>query len=303
MVFSYIASAARVEIHTHQAYCLHTYSGNPDYDACIEMLHEWAPRSYIAKGACEVLWSSGTFTHGWYFKSDLIIDPHAPLFLRTFQGGIELTKRLGISIDLRECVQKIRLCTNPNPYDLAKPTINDIRSLLKLKQELSQLCQFPHLRRVEIEIWIPQQCDAYFQGMTIVERISSACTELRKRIGAGLNVTLFRAWPYDTEKFEYMEYYDISWMWDKPNYTCKERLQESLTTVDGRIRRLLAEGVRPNGEYSLLEELRYAGSFLPQYKYQLVKMEVWNTWTGISESEWQWLKKRWGRDNVGVYTE
>lgn len=157
MIFSYIASAAELRIDTHDNYKLRKNLGNHEFDECIEMLHEWAPKSYIAKGACEALWSNCTFNHGWDFESQTIIDPNAPLFLHP---GIKSTKSLGTPIDLRECVQEIKLETNRKLYDSANPTEDDIKSLLKLKQELSQLRRFPHLCRVDVQIWIPPRCDA-----------------------------------------------------------------------------------------------------------------------------------------------
>ena len=306
MVFSYIATAAELRIDYHDNHKLQT---NHEYDECIEMLHEWAPKSYIAKGACEALWSSSLFHHGWEFESEIIIDPHAPLYLYT---GIKSTKCLGTPIDLRECVQEIKLETLPASYDLAnhylydlaKPIEDDGKSLLKLKHELSQLRQFPHLRRVEVQIWIPSECDAYFEGMRIVESISNACAELKTRIGPGLDIWLARSarvWPdteFDWEEGEEREYLGeshISWMWDKPSQTHRERVKEGLATADERIRVLIADGVDPGGEYSLLEELRQAGSFLPQYKDDVVEMEVFKPWMGISESYWQWIKNPWGR--------
>lgn len=295
-VFSCIASAARVDIDYHDNYYLLPYEGADDFAECIELLHEWAPRSYIAKGACEEIWSSGTFNHGWYFESEIVIDPRATLFVRTIQGKTVLKESVGTPIDLRKCVREIRLYTNPNPYDLANPSEIDNASLLKLKQELSQLGQFPHLRRVQLGLWIPQTCDAYFEGMTIVESISDACKELRKRIGAGLNIILLRAWPYDIGKFEYMDDYDISWMWDTPTQGHRERVREGLATADERIGVLIADGVEQKGERTLLEELRDAGSLLPQLNEEIVKMEVWKRWTGIDESEWLRIKERWGRN-------
>lgn len=296
--FSSIASAARLQIDYHDNYHLHPdVIDHDDWAECIELLHEWAPRSYIAQGACEVLWSSGKFNHGWYSGSDNIVDPRATLFLSSIHGKTLLRKSVGTPIDLRKCVQEIRLNTNPNPHDLANPSQCDAESLLKLKKELLQLYQFPRLRRVQLEIWIPQQCDAYLEGMIVVESISAACNELRKRIGAGLNVVLIRAWPYDIEKFEFLEDYDVSWMWDQPIQAHREHVLKSLSTVDEKIRVLIADGVDPDGEGSLLEELRKAGSFVPQCKDDILRMEVWGPWTGIGETERKSIKESWGRDD------
>lgn len=301
MVFSYIASAAEVWIDRHDNYFLHIGSG--DYAQCIETLHDWATRSYIAKGACEVLWSSDScnyvgdsFIHGWYTDTDTIIDPHHTLFLGKHGDRLPLKKAVGIPVDLSMCVTKLELYTHPNPVNLADPTeIDTTKSLLRLKQELSQLHQFPRLRQLQIQIWIPQESDAYLEGMTVVESISNACKELRARIGAGLKILLLRAWPYDIMKIEYIEDYDISWMWEEPNQIHKERAHEWVATADEWIRLLIADGVEVEGRSTLLEELRYMGSFLPQTKDEIVAMDVWEPWMGITEQYWQSLKEEWRR--------
>ena len=293
MVFSYITSAAEVWIDRHDNYFLHI--GSDDYADCIETLHDWATRSYIAKGACEVLWSSDRFNHSWYFDIDTIIDPHHTLTLSKPGDEFRLKKAVGIPVDLSMCVTKLELYTCGNPVNLADPTARDMESLLRLKQELSQLHQFPRLRQLQIQIWIPQESDAYLEGMTVVESISNACQELRARIGAGLTVFLLRAWPYDIMKFEYIEEYDISWMWEEPNQIHRERTHEWVATADEWIRLLIADGVEVEGRHTLLEELRYMGSFLPQTKDEVVEVDVWEPWMGFTEQYWQSLKEEWRR--------
>ena len=295
LIFSYIASAAGVWIDRHDNYCLHISSGGQGLAQCIETLHDWAARSYIAKGACEVMWSSDRFNHGWYTGTDTLIDPHHTLFLRNDGDGLWLNKAVGIPVDLSMCVKKLRLYTNPGPGNLADPTEIDTESLLKLKQELSQLHQFPRLRQLQIQIGIPQESDAYLEGMTIVESISNACKELRARIGAGLTVLLTRAWPYDIDEFEYVEEYDLSWMWEEPNQMHRERARECVATAGEAIRVLIADGVEKEGGNTLLEELRYVASFLPQTKYEIAETDVWEPWMGINEQYWQSLKEDWRR--------
>ncbi|KAM0798528.1 hypothetical protein BDR22DRAFT_378095 [Usnea florida] len=303
LVFSYVASAAHLFIDYHDNYLLHT--GSKEYVQCIKVLHDWAARSYIAKGACEVLWSSDHFNfsynifnnrgynHGWYSDTYTIIDPHHTLYLEYYKDGEFINKAVGNPVDLSMCVTKLCLYTNPNPCNLADPADYDTESLLKLKQELSQLHQFPRLRRLDIEISIPQASDAYHQGMTVVESISDACKEIKARIGTGLTISLMRAWPYDINEFEYIEEYDISWMWEEPNQMHRERVREWVATADEGIRVLIADGVDVKGEYTLLEELRYAASYLPQTKDEVVQMDVWEPWTGIKEQYWQTLKEEW----------
>ena len=109
MIFTNIASAAEIYLDYHDSYHLRVEN---DYSQCITMLHEWAPKSYIAKAACEVLWSYGVFRHGWCFKAETILDPRESLYIQTCD---EDRKSVGRPIDLRECVQELHLYTNPNP--------------------------------------------------------------------------------------------------------------------------------------------------------------------------------------------
>ena len=297
LVFSYIASAAKVYIDYYDNHMLQIMSD--DYAQCIQMLHEWAPRSYIARGACEVLWSSdnhiscyGGFSNYRDFDTDTIIDPHHALHIKD-RDWPEHRRPVGIPVDLSMCVTVLHLSADCHPHNLADPAEFDTESLLRLKQDLSQLHQFPRLRKLLIEIWIPTESDAYRIGMTVVESISDACKELRARIGTGLNVFLSREWGYDMMKFKYIEMLDLSWMWEKPNQMHRERVREYVATADERIRVLIADGVEVGGEYTLLEELRYVASYLPQTKDEVVQMDVWEPWTGITETEWRELKDEW----------
>ena len=58
-IFINIASAAGLWMGYDGYYLQSTQftSRSNKYSECIMMLHEWAPKSYIAKAACEVLWS------------------------------------------------------------------------------------------------------------------------------------------------------------------------------------------------------------------------------------------------------
>ncbi len=80
-------------------------------------------------------------------------------------------------------------------------------------------------------------------------------------------------------------------MWDKPGQAHRGRVLEGLATADERIRVFIADGVDPNKEFSLLKGLRDAGSFLLQCKDDIVHMEVWEPWTGVSEARWLDIKE------------
>ena len=106
------------------------------------------------------------------------------------------------------------------------------------------------------------------------ESIADACKDVQKRIGAGLTIMLFRAWPYDIDNFEIVEDYESSWMWDEPTQADIEHVREGLATADEKIRVPIADRIDPNGENVLLEKIRYAASFLPQRRENIVKKEV-----------------------------
>ena len=131
--------------------------------------------------------------------------------------------------------------------------------------------------------------------MIVVESISNACKKLRARIGAGLQILLKRNWPYDPMEFEYIREYDISWMWEEPSQVHRERVREGVATADEAIRVLIADGWETEGECTILEELRNKASILPQKKDDIVEMDVWEPWMGITDNRWQYLKEEWRR--------
>ena len=288
MIFLNIAAAAEVEVDLFDNYHLRFPTPNT-YTDCILMLHEWAPESHIAKAACEMLWSYGTFSHG-HFDSDVIIDPRKTLYLGS---PLEDRKAVGTPIDLRECVRDLQLYTRPNPPSNDKSQEYLTQTPLKLKQELSELHQFPHLRRVYIQIYIRQNCDAYFAPMAIVESISGACKELIARIGKGLRVSLSRDSGYHISNFKYITDPDITWMWKAPSREERDYVEQGVATVDQRIRVLIADGVGSKAKRTLLEELRDACKALPQEKDEIKAMESWEPCMGVSEDEFEHIKKYW----------
>ena len=303
MVFLNIASAAEVFVDEHDSHNLRLAQYSWDdigYAPCITLLHEWAPKSYIAKAACETIWSYGTFHHGWCSKSEAIVDPQEMIYIETLREG---RKPVGTPIDLRECVQNLHLYTNADPLSFAKPRDVDTQSLLKLKRELAQLHAFPHLRHVELEIYVHRDCDAYFEGMIVVESILEPCKELRARIGSGLKIMLCRAPPFDDDRFEYLEEMDISWMWRAPSWQDRECVKHKRGTIEQNLRVLIADGVGPEAEYTMLEELHFASDPLPQEAWaigDIGDMEARGPWTGISEEKFKDLKEFWGTDDEGV---
>lgn len=118
------------------------------------MLHEWAPRSYVAKRqrakSSERVILSGANGTPW---SDVIIDPKALLHQhlhcerRQFTvppGSPDQFERLasgdiGLNVDLK------RIYTSSGG---SLPTLPYI---------------FPRLHRLQIDWWIPEECDAYYK--------------------------------------------------------------------------------------------------------------------------------------------
>lgn len=202
-------------------------------------------------------------------------------------------KPVGTPIDLRDCAQKIELYTNPNPQSLARSAGHDRESFFKLTQKLPQLDDFRHLRKVELAISIPQECDAYFEAVTVIVSISEACKKLKARIGTGLKVTLPRIGPYDVGRSKYIDEYDVSWMWTQPSSKHEDRVRDGTATAQEMIRVFIADGVDTDGGYTLLDELRYAASGLPQREQEICSIDVWGPWIGIDETEWRYIKETW----------
>ena len=302
IIFLNIASAAELWLdrhgsHHHLRIGLYCWR-DTGYNQCITVLHEWAPKSYIAKAACEVFWChAASYEVSW--PPETVIDPQEPLYIDTEEK--DESRLIGTPIDLRECIQKIQLRTETDAISYADPTDKDTQSLRKFKRELAQLHAFPRLRQVELEIWISLESDAYHEGMTVVAAIAGLCNELRDRIKSGLKsglkVTLRRDWQYDCNNFRLLEDMDISWMWEPPSQEDRLCVEEDpdRATWEQYIRVRIADGVGPEAEYSLLEELRWAGEALPQEKDEIRGMKKWVPWMGIDEDKFANIKENWGR--------
>lgn len=60
---------------------------------------------------------------------------------------------------------------------------------------------------------------------------------------------------------------------------------------------LIADEVDPDGDLTLLEEVRAAASQLPQKSDDLLRMEEWSIGTGMGMTQWLIVKENWGRDH------
>lgn len=205
-------------------------------------------------------------------------------------------KPIGTPINLREYVQKLELQTHPDPVSYVEPTDQDTQSLARIKREVVEVLAFPRLRQVQIDIWIDRGCDAYLEGMTDVKAIVGLCNELRDRIRAGLKVRLCRAWPCDFDKFEFLEYVDISWMWGSMSREDREVVVEDRAAWKQYIRVLIKDGVGAEAEFSLLEELRLAGGMLLKGKDEIWEMEKWELWMGTDEDTSKEIKENWRKE-------
>ena len=293
MVFAQVASAAGVRCHRYHPFSLEVCD-EQGYAGCIKMLHEWASRSYIAKAACEELWASGPFWCEWYPGSDVLIHPKAPLHQHMRSVGPQPIVSLGAPINLGDCLRDIRLKVDP----LLDDPLEDQENLHKLRRELTEFTKFPRLHWLQIDFWIPKEGDAYYKGLVLVESLLSPCRELRRHLGANFNVTIIRDWLIDdiAKKAEFIERYNISWMWDPPKYVPRANISAGLADVEEHIKSLIVDGADPDGPYTLLQELQTAASRLPQKKEEIIRMKDWSVGFGVSMKDWLWLKEHWRKE-------
>ena len=105
MICEQIASAAGIHVHLYHSNGI--YLADEGYVMCIEMLHEWAPRSSMAKAVYEEILSATPFTRQWILASEPVIDLTIPLILGGYIGGMDVTS--GTLIDIRDCVRDLEL--------------------------------------------------------------------------------------------------------------------------------------------------------------------------------------------------
>ena len=293
MICDQIASAAGIYVNFYDRYSLQL--ADEEFAGFIKMLHECAPKSSVAKTAYERILSAAEFKGDWTSESEVIIDSTTPLTMGGFcgRGGVDIFS--GTTIDIRDCVRDIGLdvemtCHLPDYADK-----EDQENLVKLDRELSQLCRLPNLRQARLTVWIPVYGDAYYRPMIFFERMSSAIKRLRKRVDGNLEVSIHRDFIYGREKFDFIDPYNVSWMWDPPTLMSRADTDVELVAVEQRIRKLFADGVNPNGDLTLLEELHAAVHQLPQNKNDILEMDDWSVGTGITKEKWLKIKKTWKR--------
>ena len=295
MVFAHVASAAGVKVDYYGTFNLYI-DDVEGFTDCIVMLHDWATKSHIARAGCEELWARSPFGCEWHSWSDLLIEAnaHPELHLRCATRKTSIS--LGSPINPRRYIKDVDLEVDLPLDDPSYPNHSQQQNLYKLGRELSKLPMLPRLRRVGIDIWIPQEYNAYYIGMQLVESLSNPCRQLRHHLGMGFSISLIkdRAPDFGTE---YIGRHDISWMWDLPCYIPRNSVTTELNDVEEHIKALTVGDPDQNGGRSLLEELRTTASKLPQNKKEIVRMKDWSVGFGVSKEEWLWLKEHWGKNN------
>ena len=293
MICEQIAAAAGIHVDLCGCSSLDLY--DIEFAGCIKMLHEWAPKSSVAKAAYEAILSAANYRGDWTCESKVIIDPTTPLIMgrRGPNGGVDVSS--GTMIDLRDCVRDIGLDVEMTRHLPSYADKEDQENLLRLERELTQLCQLPRLRRFRLTVWIPCYGDAYHRPMLFFASMSSAIKQLRKRVEGNISVSICRDFILDQEPFDFIDPYNVNWMWDPSSFASAEHAKTSLAAVERRMKRLIADGVDPNGAFTLVEELRTTANALPQNKGDVVNMDDWSVGTGITKEKWLKIRKTWKR--------
>lgn len=293
MIYERIAFAAGISVTLCGQHSWRIF--DEEFAGCMEMLHEWAPKSSVAKAAFKGILSAANYRGHWTSESEIVFDATTPLFMARHYFDRSMDILSGISIDLGNCVRKIHLNVEMSRHLPSYADKKDQENLVKLERELSQLCQLPRLRRFSLTVWMPSYGDAYYRPMLFFERMSSAIKQLKKRVDGNIYVSISRDFFYDTEKTSFIDPYNVSWMWDPPSFANAKHAKTELAAVEERIKRLITDGVDPTEDLTLVEELHAAANMLPQDKNDIVGMDDWSVGTGITEEKWLAIRKTWKR--------
>ena len=290
MICEHIASAARIRVRLYHHYQLDL--ADEGFSGCIKMLHDWAPKSSVAKAAYEVILSAADYRGDWTPRLDNVIDWTKPVFMGgRGPNGIDIFS--GTSIDIRDCVRDIGLDIEMHDQLRTYTDKKDEENLVGLKRKLSQLCQLPRLRRVRLTVIVPSDHEVYHKPLLILARMSSTIKQLRERVDGNLSVLTRRDLVYLRPTPHFIDPHDISWMWDPPSFTSDS--ESGLVAVEQRMKRLIADGVDTIGAITLVEELRAAADKLPQSKDDIVRMDDWTVGSGITKEKWLEIKQTWRR--------
>ena len=291
MICWQIASAAGIRVKLYDHYELHL--ANKDYVVCIKTLHDSARKSSIAQVVFEEILSAAQFVRQWAFKSEFVFNyATIPLIMRSYGPIVDIDVSSGTVIDLRDCVRDLELDVRCHRREIYE---KDQRDLSYLELGLTQLPHLPHLRRISLTVWIPSYIDAYHRLMPLVERVSSAIKQLKKRADVNMSISICRDFMHLSKSKDFVDCYNVGWMWDSPDPMSEENAEPDIVAVEQRIKRLIADGVDPDGASTLIEELRAAADRLPQSKDDIVRMDAWSVGSGITKEKWLEIKRTWRR--------
>lgn len=247
--------------------------GNKALDNFLIMIHEKAFDSSVAREMCAAFWvvkfSQHTLEISWLDLPELL-NPGLVTRLETTERESQ-TLLYGIypgvpvplmtSISLKDFVTDLEININ----DDRMGRMSNEKDFCGLTKRLPDVLRFPHLRRAELNLWVPRNCDCYSEVMPLVEAISHTCRKLRRTIGTNLSVWIMRNWPHDCSTFRFMDH-DISWMWEVPGQGVRMiRGIRPATAAEDRIRTLMSMDFRPMDlKISVVQELRDAASLFPQ---------------------------------------
>ena len=288
MICKQIASDAGIRVNLYDHYLMEV--ADKEFLGCLKMLYEWTPRSSMAQEVYEEILMGAQFIRQWILEPGSIVCSTMPLIMGGYGPiiGMEFSPRS--IIDLRYCVRDIEL-------DIKYYRLNDRdenpTDLSSVELGLTQLSQLPNLRRVKLTIWILPYTDAYHGPMLLFGSISSAITQLKKRVGDNLSISIQR--PFLKNPSIFFGSYDIDWMWDPPSLMSEENAKTSLTDVEERIKSLIADGVDPYKASGLVDDLRAAASMLPEHKDAILKMDDWSVGSGITKEKWLEVRRTWRR--------
>ena len=293
MIWEHIASASGITVTLCGHHSWKVF--DEEFAGCMRMLHEWTPKSSMAKAAFEGILSAAEYRGDWTWNSEIVFDATTPLFMAYHYLNGRMDILSGVSVDLRNCVRNIKLDVEISRHLPSYEDKEDQENLVKLERELSQLCQLPRLRRFSLTVWMPSYGDAYYRPMLFFERTSSAIKQLKQRVDGNTKVSICRDYLGPTEGTNFIDPYNVSWMWDSPSFAKAKHDETDIVAVEERIKRLITDGVAPTEYLTLLEELRAAADMLPQDKDDIVEMDDWSLGTGITKENWLAIRKSWKR--------
>lgn len=239
----------------------------------------------MARELCQAFWAMKFSQHTLDINWQQITDLLSPGLLTSIETndresertpyGAQPTIRIPLitMIRPRDFITSLELNINDNKeLRLGRSVSHDLRDL---SPRLPALLKLPRLRRVEINIWVPRDCNCHWVAMPVIEDISSTCAMLSNRHGNNFSVWIMRDWPHHRSTFKFMDH-DISWVWESPGRGVRMITgTRRPTAAEDSIRTLMMDIGAPSkySEKSILEELREAASSLPRKREDVAAEE------------------------------